>query len=114
MSTVLPGYASCRAGLRGAEVWLRRYIRSQHARSWKQSDKVKESVSRYSEEFVDCLGEIAQYIYDTYGKFPGTIPTIVLTGFVQAQHIDTEYYDTYFPAGTYLETHANHMQRWHA
>jgi hypothetical protein len=31
--------------------------------------------------------------YDQNGKFPGTFSTIVLPGFVQAQHIDLEYYE---------------------
>jgi hypothetical protein len=81
---------------------------------WKSSDKIKGSVSRYSTEFVDCLGEIAQYIYDKHGKFPGTFTTIVLPGFVQAQHIDTEFYDTYYKEGAYLDTHARHMETWHS
>jgi hypothetical protein len=38
-----------------------------------------------------CTGETAQYIYDTYGKFPATIPTIVLAEFVQDQHLDMVY-----------------------
>jgi hypothetical protein len=80
---------------------------------WKQSATVKRSVTRYSEEFVACLGDIAQYLYDQHGKFPGTITTIVLPGFVQAQHIDTDYYDAHFQPGAYLETHASHMRRWH-
>ncbi|HMQ33265.1 MAG TPA: hypothetical protein PKD53_21210 [Chloroflexaceae bacterium] len=80
---------------------------------WKHNEEVKRSVTRYSEEFVACLGEIAQYVYDKHGKFPGTITTIVLPGFVQAQHLDTDYYDTHFQPGAYLETHAHHMQRWH-
>jgi hypothetical protein len=80
---------------------------------WKRSAEVKRSVIPYSEEYVDCLGEIAQYIYDKNGKFPSTFSTIVLPGFVQAQHIDTEYYDKHFQPGAYLETHATHMQRWH-
>jgi hypothetical protein len=81
---------------------------------WKNSHKVKGSVTSYSEEFVDCLGEIAQYIYDKHGKFPGTFTTIVLPGFVQAQHIDTEFYDTYYKEGVYLKTHARHMEMWHS
>jgi hypothetical protein len=80
---------------------------------WKRSAEVKRSVIPYSEEFVDCLGEIAQYIYDKNGKFPSTFSTIVLPGFVQALHIDTEYYDKHFQPGAYLETHTTHMQRWH-
>ena len=46
-----------------------------------------------SDEMVECSGEVAQYIYDTYGKFPGSIPTMFMQIIVQAQHIDTEFYD---------------------
>lgn len=80
---------------------------------WRDSSEVKRSVEPYSDEFVDCLSEIAAYVYEKNGKFPGTFSTIVLPGFVQAHHIDTEYYDTHFQPGAYLETHAEHMQRWH-
>ena len=59
------------------------------------------------------MGDIAQYIYDTYGKFPGPVPTIFMQVMVQAQHIDTEFYDTHFFPGAYLDTHAHHMGRWH-
>jgi hypothetical protein len=87
-----------------------------HSRSgpWKNSAHVRESVTPYSDELVDCLGEVAQYIYDQHGKFPATFTTIVLPGFVQAVHLDTEFYDTHCQAGAYLESHAEHMQRWHA
>jgi hypothetical protein len=80
---------------------------------WKQGAEIKRTVEPYSEEFVDCLGEIAQYVYDKHGKFPGTLTTLVLPGFVQAHHIDTEFYDAHYQPGAYLETHANHMPRWH-
>ena len=75
--------------------------------------RVKGSVVPYSEEFVECLGEIAQYIYDTYGKFPGTVPTMLMCLYVQAQHIDLEFYDAQYREGAYLDTHRQHMARWH-
>jgi hypothetical protein len=81
---------------------------------WKDSPGVRRSVTPYSDEFIACLGEIAEYVYQKNGKFPGTFSTLVLPGFVQAQHIDTEYYDTHFQSGAYLPTHANHMEVWHA
>lgn len=80
---------------------------------WKQTPDVKRTVTPYTDAFVEMLGETAQYIHDKHGKFPGTITTIVLPGFVQAHHIDTAYYDTHFPPGAYLETHARHMSSWH-
>lgn len=80
---------------------------------WKDSARVKAGVAPYDDELVACLGEVAQYVYDRDGRFPGTFTTMVLPGFVQAQHIDTEYYDTHFEPGSYLATHAGHMRRWH-
>jgi len=80
---------------------------------WKDSAAVRSSVARYSDELVDCMAEVAQYIHDKHGRFPGTFTTIVLPGFVQAVHLDTGYYDEHFQPGAYLETHAEHMARWH-
>jgi hypothetical protein len=80
---------------------------------WQDSAAVKGSVTPYSDEFVDCMSTVAQYVHDTYGRFPPTLPTIALTGYVQAQHIDTEFYDEYYQHGSYLQTHAQHMERWH-
>lgn len=80
---------------------------------WRESARVKGSVVPYSREFVDCMSEVARYIYDKYGKFPGIRSTIMLPGFVQAHHIDTAYYDTHFKPGAYLHTHAEHMKQWH-
>ncbi len=81
--------------------------------AWKHSAGVKKSVSPYSEEFIDCLTTVAQYVLDSYGRFPNTFTTIVLPGFVQAVHLDTEFYDTHYASGAYLKTHASHMRRWH-
>lgn len=80
---------------------------------WTRTPEVKASVTRYGEDFVSCLSAVAQYIYDKYGKFPGTFTTIVLPGFVQTVHLDNAFYDTHYQAGAYLETHAEHMRRWH-
>jgi len=81
---------------------------------WKDTARVKRSVRPYDEEIVDCLAEIAEYVHRKHGKFPGTVPTMMLPGFVQAHHIDKEYYDTHLREGAYLQTHAEHMARWHS
>jgi hypothetical protein len=59
------------------------------------------------------MAEVAPYIYDKCGKFPGTRSTIMLPGFVQAHHIDTDFYDANYQPGSYLETYARHMEVWH-
>lgn len=56
----------------------------------------------------------ASYIYDTFGKLPGTVPTVHVLMYLQAQHLDTDFYDEFYGPGAYLRTHAEHQQRWHA
>ena len=80
---------------------------------WPRSDAVKAGVGRYGDDFVACLGEVAQYIHDKHGRFPGTVTTIVLTGYVQAVHLDTDFYDTHYRPGAYLDSHREHLRRWH-
>jgi len=74
---------------------------------------VKSRVERYTPEFLEMLGEVAQYIYDTYGRFPATVPTFYMRAYVQVQHIDMEFYVKYYGSQAYLDTHVNHMKKWH-
>jgi hypothetical protein len=80
---------------------------------WRENARVKESVDPYNRDFVDCMSEVSSYIYNKHGKFPGIRSTIMLPGYVQAQHLDTDFYDTHYNKGAYLQSHANHMERWH-
>ncbi len=80
---------------------------------WKESAKVRGSAQVHSEEFKECVALMAQYVYDRFGKFPGTVPSIFILTYLQAHHLDLEFYDHYFKAGAYLRTHAGHMARWH-
>ncbi len=75
--------------------------------------KVKARVERYQPRFVELLAEVTQYIYDTYGKFPATLPSIYMRVYVQAQHIDMEFYDKFFGPDAYLDSHVRHMEKWH-
>jgi hypothetical protein len=80
---------------------------------WKDSEKVRSSAQVHSEEFRECVALQAQYIYDTFGKFPATVPSIFTTIYLQAHHLDLDHYDEFYKPGEYLHTHANHMERWH-
>jgi len=73
--------------------------------AWNDSPNVRASANPYTEEFKECVALQAQYVYDTYGKFPATVPSIFLLTYVQAQHLDLEFYDHYFKTGAYLTTH---------
>ena len=80
---------------------------------WKDSPRVRSAAQVHSEEFRDCVALQAQYIYDSFGKFPGTVPSIFAITYLQAHHLDLEFYDHFYNPGAYLESHAEHMTRWH-
>jgi hypothetical protein len=80
---------------------------------WKDSRKVRSSAQAHDERFRDCVALQAQYVYDTFGKFPGTVPSMFVIMYMQAHHLDLDFYDTFYRPGAYLKTHAEHMERWH-
>ena len=65
-----------------------------------------------SEEKIECVKEIAEYIYQKFSKFPGTVPSIFIRYYVQAHRLETDYYDKFFKPGSYIETHKANVQRW--
>ena len=81
--------------------------------AWKESASIRKSAHHASQDFQECVALQAQYIYDTYGKFPATIPSIFAFMYLQAHHLDLSFYDHYFKPGAYLSTHAEHMKNWH-
>ncbi len=81
---------------------------------WKNTSRVRAASVRQTDEFKECVAMMAQYILDRYGKFPGAVPTMYVLTYLQAHHLDLEFYDRYFKPGAYLKTHAQHMVRWHS
>lgn len=80
---------------------------------WKDSAKVRGAAQVHDETFRACVALQAQYIFDRFGKFPGTAPSIFLMQYLQAQHIDLDFYDAFYKPGAYLRTHRDHMEKWH-
>jgi hypothetical protein len=80
---------------------------------WKDAPAVRGGAEMHSPEFRECVEVMAQYVLDRFGKFPGTVPTMWVQMYLQAHHLDLEYYDLKFKPGAYLSTHAEHMARWH-
>jgi hypothetical protein len=73
-----------------------------------------EEVPHYTPDTIACCKDICSYIYDTYGRFPAHVDAMYVPGvWVQAHHLDLEYYDQWFRQG-YTDTHAHHEARWHA
>ena len=81
---------------------------------WKDSRAVRAAAQVHSEEFRECVALQAQYVFDTFGKFPGTVPSIFHIMHLQAHHLDLEFYDRFFKPGSYLNTHEEHMKAWHS
>jgi hypothetical protein len=81
--------------------------------AWSDSPGFRGSAQVHDDEFKACVALQAQYVFDTFGKFPGTVPTVFIMNYVQAQHLDLDFYDRFFEPGAYLRTHAEHMERWH-
>ncbi len=85
----------------------------ERAGPYRENARVKTRVERYSPEFIELMGEVAQYIHDAFGRFPATVPSFYMRVYAQAQHCDLEFYDKFFNRGFYLDTHVAHMSKWH-
>jgi hypothetical protein len=83
------------------------------AGAWSDSPGVRSSAQVHSPEFKACVSLQAQYLYDTFGKFPATVPSLMILNYVQAHHLDLAFYDRFFRPGAYLGTHADHQRVWH-
>lgn len=81
--------------------------------AWSDSAGVRGSAQVHDERFKACITTQAQYVFDTFGKFPATVSSLMILNYVQAHHLDLEFYDRFFKPGAYLRTHAEHMKRWH-
>lgn len=80
---------------------------------WQDSPKVRAAAQVHDKRFRACVALQAQYIYDTFGKFPATVPSMFLIMYLQAHHLDLDFYDRFYKPGSYLATHADHMKKWH-
>jgi hypothetical protein len=79
---------------------------------WSDSRQVRGSALP-PEGIQEIVTAEASYIYETFGKLPGTVPTVHVLMYLQAQHLDTDFYDKFFLPGAYLDSHAEHHVRWH-
>ena len=75
---------------------------------------VRSAAQVHDEPFRECIALQAQYVYDTFGKFPGTVPSMFVIMVLQAYHVDLDFYDTFYKPGAYLTTHAEHLSKWHS
>jgi hypothetical protein len=79
---------------------------------WSDTPKVRASALP-PDGIAELVTVEASYVYDTFGKLPGTVPTVHVLMYLQAQHLDVDFYDEFFGPGAYLSTHADHQACWH-
>lgn len=79
---------------------------------YQNNSRVRGSSAAHDEVFIDCVATMAQYIYDTFGRYPATVPSIFAMMYLQAHQLDTDFYDEHFAPGAYLKTHAAHELNW--
>ena len=80
---------------------------------FRDNARVKAAAERPTGTLVEAVTEVASYVWRTYGKFPGTVPTLFVRAYTQAHHLDVGFYEQSYGTGALLDTHRAHMERWH-
>jgi len=65
------------------------------------------------EEVIQCTKDLCTYIYENYGRFPGTVDTMSIPISACIHHLDLDYYKENYVPGLINETHERHMADWH-
>jgi hypothetical protein len=78
-----------------------------------EPDKVVNAVPRPHEDTVELVKKYCQYCIDTYGRFPVYVDPMYQRLTCQAQHVDPDFYEKYYPPGSLTQQHMNHFRRWH-
>ncbi|WP_369250485.1 hypothetical protein [Streptomyces sp. R41] len=68
--------------------------------------------SEYDEQVIDCARDICEYILRTHRRFPAHTDAIHVPGiWLQAHHVESEYYDRFFVNGL-TPAHRGHAELW--
>lgn len=110
MAAAVQAVVDSKYGARGIyqdEAYFGRVFRDNRGR-----DYVRE-VPHYDPRVVECVQDVCTYIYETHGRFPAHVDAVYVPGvWLQAHHLDLEYYDLLFREG-YTELHRDHQCLWH-
>jgi len=79
-------------------------------KNWKG---IQPDFNRPSELSLRQVKSYFSYLYDQYGRIPATLDTMLLPVWLQVHHLETEFYDKYFPEEMMTQEHRNHMKLWH-
>jgi len=80
---------------------------------YKEPDRVVNAVPRPHADTVELVKAYCQYCVDTYGRFPVYIDPMYQRLTCQAQHVDPDFYEEYYPPGALTHQHLGHFTHWH-
>ena len=80
---------------------------------YKDPTGVLKDTPRPSKKEIEIVKDICTYLYETYGRFPAFSDAMYCRMMVQNHHIDLDFYDNFYPEGSYTENHKNHFALWH-
>ena len=86
---------------------------NKHKLPYKNPESLMMEVERPSNDEIQVVKDICNYLYETYGRFPAFSDPMFLRFMFQAHHLDLDFYDKYYPQGAYTEKHKNHFRNWH-
>jgi hypothetical protein len=79
---------------------------------YRENAAVRAAGAGIDAEAVEIATIMAEHVFQTFGRFPATVPPVFLKTYLQAHRLDTGFYDTHFAPGAYLRTHADHDRNW--
>ena len=74
---------------------------------YEEPDKHLVKAPKPTERTIEIVKSVAQYIFDTYGSFPAFVDPMYMRLVFQAQNLDLDFYDKYYPPGAYTDQHVN-------
>lgn len=77
---------------------------------WQQFSSCYQKATK---ETIQIVKDCCNYIYETYGRFPGTIDTVVMPVWLQVHHLEMDFYDKFVAPNLVNETHRQHVELWH-
>jgi hypothetical protein len=81
--------------------------------AWKDRQALDKLVNKTPQWCLDATKAMAQYIWETYGRFPATIDPMEMNIWFQAHHLETDFYDEFYQPGSYHQAVKDHMGVWH-
>jgi len=81
--------------------------------TFKDWDLSRTGYDKITDRTVQITKAYCNYIYETFGRFPAFYDAVHMPLWLQAHHLEIEWYDKYQKKELVNETHRRHMNLWH-